>query len=216
MLPLDSYATIIFDCDGVILNSNKPVSKCFFNTVIEYGEDKALELEQYNKLNGGISRNKKLKYFFETILEEKNYDQPYQKALKKFSELSFKSRINCEISKYLIKDNFKDHQRYMVISGANEIELKKVLKLRGIKSFFNYGIFGSPKSKEQIMSKKIKDETILFPALYIGDSKYDHKVSKLYGLDFVFIYGWTEFSDWPEYCKNHNIIFYNSLDSMFK
>ena len=107
-------------------------------------------------------------------------------------------------------------QRFLVISGANEEELRTIFHLREIKSFFNYGIFGSPESKDNIIVKKIQDNSIIFPALYIGDSKYDHVVSKDNNLDFVFISGWTEFDDWEQYCKINNLESFKSLSCVFK
>ena len=55
-LNLSSYKTIIFDCDGVILNSNKIKTEAFYNVTATYGIEAANELVSYHKLNGGISR----------------------------------------------------------------------------------------------------------------------------------------------------------------
>tara|TARA_B100000795_G_scaffold267233_2_gene251691 strand:- start:7437 stop:8090 length:654 start_codon:yes stop_codon:yes gene_type:complete len=216
MLPLSSYNTIIFDCDGVILNSNKAVSKCFFNTVIEYGEPHALELEAFNKLNGGVSRNKKFDHFFKNILKKNSYEVEYREALKIFSDLSMLSRLECDINKSFLNYKLNIDQRFMVISGANQEELNKIFELRGIKDFFNFGIFGSPDDKDKIIKREIKNTNIVFPALYIGDSKYDHIVSINNGLDFVFISNWTEFSDWQIYSDKHELECFESLDCVFK
>ena len=37
----EKYSTIVFDCDGVILNSNKIKTDAFFNATIKYGQEKA-------------------------------------------------------------------------------------------------------------------------------------------------------------------------------
>lgn len=50
-----------------------------------------------------------------------------------------------------------------------------------------------------------------FPALFIGDSKYDHEAAIRAGLDFVFLSDWTEVGDWQYYCANNNIVVLNAI-----
>jgi len=50
-----------------------------------------------------------------------------------------------------------------------------------------------------------------FPALFIGDSKYDFEAANRAGLDFVFLSDWTEVADWQTYCAENNIVVHNSI-----
>lgn len=52
------------------------------------------------------------------------------------------------------------------------------------------------------------------PALFIGDSRYDHEASVNAGLDFVFVNQWTEFAGWKLYCDKHNVGFVASLGDL--
>jgi len=59
MLDLANYKTLVFDCDGVILNSNKLKTQAFYQATLPYGESKAQAMVNYHVQNGGISRYRK-------------------------------------------------------------------------------------------------------------------------------------------------------------
>ena len=62
------YLTLVFDCDGVLLDSNKVKTDAFYKSALPYGENAANELVSYHKENGGISRYIKFEYFLDSIL----------------------------------------------------------------------------------------------------------------------------------------------------
>ena len=59
---------IIFDFDGVILNSNQIKTKAFKTISAKFGFAQSEELIKYHIKNGGISRYEKIKWFVENIL----------------------------------------------------------------------------------------------------------------------------------------------------
>ena len=71
MNKLSNYKNLIFDCDGIILNSNKIKTQAFYDVVSIYGNKAANELKNYHIKNGGISRYKKFHYFSENIAKKK-------------------------------------------------------------------------------------------------------------------------------------------------
>ena len=75
MKNLKSYKNLIFDCDGIILNSNKIKTEAFKEVVYHYGNEAAEELVKFHVMNGGISRYEKFNYFFETIASNHNIDK---------------------------------------------------------------------------------------------------------------------------------------------
>ena len=62
---LNRYQTIIFDCDGVILNSNFQKIEAYRNAALNYGASKvqAEDLVEHHVQLTGISRYVKFKYF---------------------------------------------------------------------------------------------------------------------------------------------------------
>lgn len=43
------------------------------------------------------------------------------------------------------------------------------------------------------------------PALFLGDSKYDHQAASAAGLDFVFLSGWNEVANWQDWVATEGI-----------
>jgi len=50
------------------------------------------------------------------------------------------------------------------------------------------------------LAREKANGNLQFPALFVGDSKYDFEAATRAGLDFVFLSGWTEVQDWKTYC----------------
>src|SRR3990172_11344770 len=74
---LTGYRTLVFDCDGVILDSKKVKTSAFYNAALPYGKDMAEALVAYHKQHGGVSRYRK----FETFLREIAQQSPTESAL---------------------------------------------------------------------------------------------------------------------------------------
>ena len=62
------YKSIVFDCDGVILNTNKIKTEGFRVSTKNYKNEYVELLVKYHLLNGGISRFRKFEYFLDEIL----------------------------------------------------------------------------------------------------------------------------------------------------
>ena len=56
---MNKYKSIIFDCDGVILNSNKIKTESFRKIMIQFDQSAVKEFINYHKNNGGLSRYRK-------------------------------------------------------------------------------------------------------------------------------------------------------------
>ena len=95
--------------------------------------------------------------------------------------------------------------RWMVVSGGDERELRHIVSARGLDHLFDCGIYGSPSNKDEILSREIASGNLRLPALFVGDSRYDHEAAIRAGLQFAFVSGWSEFSGWQEYCQSYHI-----------
>ena len=191
---LNNYNLFIFDCDGVILDSNKLKNILFLKAVNEYSLKQRDLFEKYISKNKGISRYKFFEYFFKNILkfEDKEFKTAYNKALKNYNQYLKNEYTKCKFIpgfKLLLK-KLKKFKK-IVISGSNQKELKYVFKKKKIFYLFN-NIFGSPKSKfhhAELLNKKINKN---IRKLYFGDSYYDYLVAKKLNSDFIFIYGYSD------------------------
>ena len=204
---------IIFDFDGVILDSVPVKTEAFRQLFEGFPKDEIEKLIEYHIQNGGKSRYVKIKYFFENILKTAISKEEIQQYADKYSILTKEELAN---EKYLIKeiiDFIKNNYRLYnmhIASGADEEDLKYICKKLQIDNYF-ISINGSPKEKKDIIKDIInknnykKDETIL-----IGDSINDYEAAIYNGIQF---FGYNNLN---LKVFNENIIYINNMKIFFE
>lgn len=205
-MDLSNYRTLVFDCDGVILHSNKLKTEAFYKAALPYGEDSASELVAYHTKHGGISRYAKFEIFLRDIVKLPVTEQALKELLSAYANKVQQGLLHCELASGLeALRKLTPHARWIVVSGGDQIELRSVFSRRKINHLFDAGIYGSPDNKDTILAREIESGNLVQPALFIGDSHYDYEAGTRAGLDFVFVSGWTELDGWETYCQRHNI-----------
>ena len=205
---LKAYKTLIFDCDGVVLDSNTVKTKAFYLSALHYGKEAASALVEYHVTNGGVSRYKKFAYFLEHIAQiQSTYEKVALDSLLKIFAIHVREGLlNCKVAPGLEALRQQTGQaRWLIVSGGDQAELRDVFAERGIAEWFDGGIFGSPDTKEEILAREMFCNKNQAPALFLGDSKYDYLAANKAGLDFLFLTGLTEVKDWQEFCQNNDI-----------
>lgn len=203
---LTNYLTIVFDCDGVVLNSNKIKTQAFYDVAKIYGHEPAQLLVDFHVKNGGISRYRKFEYLLVHILGKPLNQLELNSLLERFSLTVKNKLLTCEVASGLEKLRASTlHAKWLIVSGGDQAELRTVFKTRRLNMLFNGGIFGSPDSKDLILNREIKKHNIIKPALFIGDSKYDYQASTQAELDFIFLSQWTEVKMWSTWASDLSI-----------
>jgi len=215
---INDYQTLVFDCDGVVLDSNKVKTQAFYNAALSYGEAAAQALVDYHVANGGISRYRKFEYFLDTLVAQhtrKTGGPGLQSLLDAYAEAVRRGLVNCAVTPGLAKlREATPDARWLIVSGGDEAELREVFAQRGLVQMFDGGIFGSPASKDEILSDQLARGNIRPRALFIGDSRYDHVASTAAGLDFLFVSRWTEFPGWQAYCQEHALTCLQAIENL--
>lgn len=217
MRKITEYSTLVFDCDGVVLDSNQTKIQAYFDTAINYGatELQAQALVDYHVRLGGISRFVKFDYFLKEILKRPADPAEVQWLLDEFGRILEYELMHCEIAPGLNEIKRATPQaKWLLVSGGDQDELRNLFSKRGIAELFEGGIFGSPDNKDEILKREIESGNLQFPALFLGDSRYDHQASTAAGLDFVFLSDWTDVPEWQKYCEEHAIVTRNNLQSL--
>lgn len=191
---------ILFDFDGVILDS-MPIREFGFKEIFkEHNPDLIEKLLDFHNKNGGLSRYIKIRYFYEKLLNTNITEEEVQILADKFSVIMKKELIN---KKYLINETVdfieKNYKNYFIhiVSGSDEKELQYLCQELGISEYFK-SIHGSPTIKNDLVKNIIVthgyncNETIL-----IGDSINDYEAATINNLDF---YGFNN-SDMEKYSK---------------
>ena len=208
---MKKYKSIIFDCDGVILNSNQVKTNAFRQVFEKYNINAVNEFIKYHRSNGGVSRYIKIEKFLKNILpkyyENRNFNKDeLNMLLQSYSNQCKESLLKCEVTKDLsILRKITGNIPWLIISGGDQFELREIFYKKGLNIFFNGGIFGSPEKKTEIIKREIANGIIQFPALMLGDSKLDHIAAKSNNIDFLFVYKWTDFKSYNDYCIHNSI-----------
>lgn len=193
-LDASQYQTLVFDCDGVILNSNNVKTQAFYKVALPYGESAAQALVAYHVSHGGISRYKKFEFFLREVIGRKRVDEnELRKLLAGYAEDVWQGLLSCEVAEGLYRLREKCiNSRWLVVSGGDQEELRQVFLKRRLDHLFDGGIFGSPDNKDVILARELEQKNIARPAIFFGDSQYDYESARRAGLDFAFVSGWSE------------------------
>ena len=199
MLGLDRYLTMVFDCDGVILDSNQIKTEAFRTAAKPYGDAAAQAMVDYHIAHGGISRYVKFAYFLDHIVPEfapPRSSPDLDELLETFADEVLKGLMSCPVAKGLDRLRSATPQaNWLIVSGGDQDELREVFTSRSIATYFDGGIFGSPDTKNAILSRELDNRNIRRPAIFFGDSRLDQAAAKRGDLDFVFVADWSEWID---------------------
>tara|TARA_B110000003_G_scaffold182730_2_gene181811 strand:- start:3043 stop:3678 length:636 start_codon:yes stop_codon:yes gene_type:complete len=178
---------ILWDFDGVILNSNIETEFAFRYVLQNHSKDEIEQLLDFHNMNGGLSRYVKFKYFYNNIINENLTDSKMNLLTNSFSEIRLKRLSN---PKLLILDTLKfiknNYDKYLmhIVSGSDGTELRSLCNNLEIAKYFN-SIDGSPTPKNQLISELLKinnynpDYCVL-----IGDSINDFQAAELNDIKF--------------------------------
>lgn len=213
---LQEYGSFVFDCDGVLIDSNRVKTEAFRMATLEFGVSAADQFVTYHKANGGISRQEKFRHFFERILNcESVPEEDYQRVLDVYANHVRTGLEACAVApgvEQLLASLPTTSRRYVVSGGAQD-EVRWVLERKGLSSYFD-GIYGNPLDKLELVRRLDSAEELPLPRLYFGDARYDHEVAQAFDMDFVFLSGLSEFSEWAEYVRLHDIQAISFLDQI--
>ncbi len=193
----DRYSCAIFDCDGVLLDSN-PVKIEAFRVALS-GRDPAV-VEAFiaeHRRTGGISRFEKLARFFRELAPVDAPEQATAEAVARFGEAARVGLSSCaEVpgARALIQAFAARGVAVHVVSGGAQDEVREVLEARGLDEWIT-GIHGSPTPKHVHLERLRESGDLLPGGVFFGDARLDMELAEAFGMSFVFVAG---VSDWPE------------------
>lgn len=191
---MKNYRTWIFDCDGVILDSNRVKTDAFYEAAEIYGDDAAAALVKYHVQHGGISRYAKFEYFLRHIVGRSEVlADELDELLTVYAQRVIQGLSGCRVAQGISELKKRTgNSRWLVVSGGDQAELRKIFEVRELSPLFEGGIFGSPEDKDSILKRELLSGRIELPAVFVGDSQYDYEAASRAGLDFIYLSDWSE------------------------
>ena len=208
MIDIAKYDFFIFDCDGVILNSNNLKTRAFAEALPNEPSDIVTDFVEYHKKNGGISRYEKFRYYYETMKNQVDSEQEIENALNNFTNIVSDGLIKCNYIPGVIefiKKLYVKEKKLFIVSGSDEEELKGVFSKRMIFHYFEQ-IYGSPVDKIENTRKVIELISNGQSGVFLGDSKTDYDAAKKYKLDFIFVSAVSEWQNAQQLIADDRII----------
>ena len=217
-LDITKYKTIVFDCDGVVLDSNLVKTEAYFRTAKSLGatDAQAQALVDYHVRLGGISRYHKFDWYLREVLHQPATQEAIQILLDEFARELEVVLMECAVADGLPELRAASAANWMILSGGDQQEIRTLFAKRDLAKYFDGGLFGSPDNKDTVLAREKENGNLQFPALFIGDSKYDFEAATRAGLDFVFLSAWTEVADWQRYCAEHQILALNAIKDLYQ
>lgn len=178
---------IIFDFDGVIVESAEIKTNAFRKLFeLDYPE-KVDFIVDYHRRNMGISRFVKFRHIFGKILELPLTSDKEQELGKRFSDIVFEEIIKAPFVSGAREFIEKNQNKYLmfIASGTPNDELKDILERRNISGLFNE-VHGTPEMKSEIISGILKRHSLRdAETVFVGDAESDMYASQETGVHFI-------------------------------
>lgn len=182
------WQAIIFDFDGVVVESGDIKTQAFANLYRAYGETIMTEVMRYHNMNGGMSRYKKFHHFQQHLLEKPPLTLDEEQQLdRRFSELVVEAVIASEAVPGATELIRKESQRIplFIASGTPETELNTIVIRRGLASYFT-AVRGSPTPKQTLIADILSIHALPPErVLMIGDALIDYQSAQLNKIAFL-------------------------------
>lgn len=188
MNDLHGLDALLWDFDGVILDSNAVRELGFSLVLKDYPDHEVEDLLQFHRKNGGLSRYVKFRHFFEVIRKETCTDVMIEELTNDFSSFMRKELVKKD---NLIRETVAFIEAYSsdlpmhIVSGSDGQELRFLCKELGLSSHFRT-IEGSPTPKTDLVSGILMEYGYAKEkCLLIGDSINDFDAASANGILFM-------------------------------
>jgi phosphoglycolate phosphatase-like HAD superfamily hydrolase len=166
---------IVFDFDGVLVESVDVKTKAFAALYRDYGDALVEKVVDYHLIHGGLSRFDKFRYFHRNFLGIELMPEDEQALGDQFAGLVEEAVVASSWVPGALEflENYHLRLPLYVASGTPDEELKRIVARRGVADCFRE-VFGSPKKKGEIL-RRIIAEGNFDPqrVLMVGDAMTD-------------------------------------------
>jgi HAD superfamily hydrolase (TIGR01549 family) len=183
---IDSLRAIVFDFDGVILESADIKTRAFMALYAAYPE-KLPAIREYHLSHAGISRYVKFEYFQKEILGLSYTEEDRVRLSAEFERLTYEEILRCpEVAgaEQLLR-RLGGRVLRIVASGTPHEELRKIVADRGMGSWFDE-TWGTPRTKPEILIDVLARHGLDGGSvLMVGDGLSDYQAAREAGVRFL-------------------------------
>ncbi len=181
------FDAVVFDFDGVLVESVDVKTRAFAALYAEYGPEVVAQVVAYHLAHGGVSRFEKFRHFHRAFLAQ---------ALSATAEAALGARFSALVENAVVQAPWiagarefleRNYRRLplFVASGTPDEELKRIITRRGAEHYFA-SVCGAPLTKAEIIAAFVKDRALQPDrVLMVGDSNTDYGAAQETGVSFL-------------------------------
>lgn len=178
---------IIFDFDGVILESAEIKTEAFRRLFEERFPQNIDQIVDYHKKNMGISRFVKFKQIYKQFANKSLAAKEEGSLGEEFSGIVFDRILKTPMVDGAIEFLKENQENYILIvaSGTPRAELIDIMRKRDLIHYFKE-VFGSPQEKMDVIRRVMeKYDLSSSEIVFVGDSESDYKAASAANVHFV-------------------------------
>mgnify|MGYP000232160803 CR=1 FL=1 len=209
MRSIHDYQVYIFDCDGVILDSNQLKIDAMERVLsaLSYECSTIKSFLEYFANNFGKSRFHHVDVFIEQFLGLDLGAEEVCRAniLQLFSHQCKALYLDAQLTPGFIDFILSLKGNKYIASGSEQSELREVFRIRGLEKYFT-GIYGSPTAKYKLVETILSKEKTKIAVMF-GDAISDLEAAQKNNINFI---AYTPFSN----VKNELIVSSNKYNQI--
>lgn len=186
-----SLKAIIFDYDGVIVESMDLKAEAFAYVFRDCPEDVIQQVVQLHRDNGGMSRFEKFRIIYRDFLNQELTPEEEDRLAKEFSEYVFDRTVKSPFVKGTVEFLKKNYRKYtcFVASSIPHEEINKLIDAQNLRKYFK-GVWGIPGEYGKDKGELAKWILVTFEldpdeVVLIGDAPNDYRAAEFAGVSFV-------------------------------
>lgn len=178
---------IIFDFDGVLVESVDVKTRAFARLFETYGPPVVQKVVEHHLAHGGMSRFEKIAYYYAAFLKKPLTREALDRLCARFAAMVVEEVVSAPLvegaGSFLAENSIK--YKLFVVSGTPQDELRIIVGRRGLDKYFE-GVFGSPADKV-LLTRRILERWDLQKdhVVFVGDSLTDYEAARNTGIRFL-------------------------------
>lgn len=170
---------VVFDFDGVLVESVDIKTSAFARLFEGEGKDVVKQVVEYHLKHTGVSRFEKFKYFYKVILKRDLTDKGFKELCDRFSKLVMEEVVSAPYVRGAREFLDAYHKMYtcFVASATPQVEIEEIVRRRGMGRYFD-SVYGAPTKKTDVVKEVIRKNRLSSDeVVFIGDAMSDYEAA---------------------------------------
>ena len=184
---MNSIRAIIFDFDGIIVESVDIKTQAFAELYQFYGDEIVQKVIAHHEANGGMSRYEKIRHYHNSYLGIPISYKEVESFASRFSKIVMDKVVHAPYVDGALEflENYNTHYDFFISTGTPQSEIESILTKRNIRHYFKR-IWGSPVKKTEHVKSILREFDFRSgEVIFVGDAPSDIEAAQANALEFI-------------------------------